>query len=128
MSVQWNGDQWFARHREALEAAMNQIGNQIVLETHESVNTPYPPASEPDEPPHRRTGLLAAGIRQDTTSDTSSVTTQIQSSRVGGMVPIYLEFGTSKMEPRPYMGPMKEKWAGEFVSALRESYGEHFGG
>lgn len=127
-SIEWKGDQFLERHRVALESTMNQLGDRIVVELHESVNTPYPPSSEEGTPPHRRTGLLATGIRQNTEASEGGVTTDIISDRIGGLVPVYLEFGTSKMAERPYMTPMMIEWTGRILDVVHELYGAHFSG
>lgn len=60
-------------------------------------------ASPPGSPPNADTGELHTGITTVTTADTPS-RVEVQT---GTNTPYaaYLEFGTSKMEPRPFMGP-----------------------
>jgi HK97 gp10 family phage protein len=62
-----------------------------------NLSTPYPPASDPGEYPHRRTGELRRSVQLQQ-GKTGTV-------RVGANVPHgrFLELGTSIMEPRPWL-------------------------
>lgn len=44
--------------RAILTAAFNAIGSDIVQVVRDEISTQYPPSSDPDTPPHRRTGNL----------------------------------------------------------------------
>lgn len=69
------------------------------------ISTPWPPASAPGQPPHRRTGRLHTGIMKFTGIHGNSVRGIMVSQRPGGdpAVPSYLEHGTNRMAARPYM-------------------------
>lgn len=58
--------------------------------------------SKPGEYPNRDTGVLQGGLE---TQRTGSVTAEVRSSAPYAAA---LEFGTSKMEPRPYMRPSRD--------------------
>lgn len=65
-------------------------------------------ASAPGEPPAVDTGLLRASIGHTVATDAEGLYAEIGSG--GGVAPgvkyaAYLELGTSKMEPRPYLRP-----------------------
>lgn len=87
-----------------LPAAMEALGIRAAAEVSNSIDTPYPPASSPNNPPHKRTGNLQAGV-EHTEGDAE---TTISSARAEGNpnVPRFLEFGTAKMAARPYMRPV----------------------
>ena len=74
----------------------------------EMVRIPYPPSSAPWAPPHLRTGALRQGI---TSFKVKRLQYVIQASAVKGThnYAVYLEFGTKRMKPRPFMRPMMLK-------------------
>jgi len=63
------------------------------------VSSPYPPPSQPNTPPHLRTGKLQESI--------DILKIENFAVEFGSDLPysFYLEFGTSKMRPRPHMVP-----------------------
>lgn len=90
-----------------LVQAQALYGDEKASKMKVALSTPYPPASAPGEAPHSRTGALAEGVGSVTMPIADGVFTTIYSERVGGdsQVPWWLEHGTGKMAPRPYMGP-----------------------
>jgi len=72
----------------------------------ESISILYPPASEPNNPPHLRTGDLQAGC---------TVTPDFENNRMGVDIKSsieyseFLEFGTTQMAPRPFIRPEAER-------------------
>lgn len=78
----------------------------------------YPPASTPGNPPARRTGSLQDGIADDIRADGTLAT--VYSNRAFGSedVPVWLEFGTKKMAPRPYMRPGMQSTSALIVDAM----------
>lgn len=90
-----------------LPRAMEALGIQSAASISVSLDTAYPPASLPGEAPHKRTGNLRAGVDYRTFSDGNDFYCVVSSSRAQGDpdVPVFLEFGTWKMEARPYMRP-----------------------
>ncbi|QPC81068.1 hypothetical protein G4Y79_15295 [Phototrophicus methaneseepsis] len=56
-------------------------------------------ASSPGQPPRSDTGRLINGLHWQPRGQDRLVI-------ASGSYPAYLEFGTTKMEPRPFMGPM----------------------
>ncbi len=67
----------------------------------ELITEPYPPASAPGQPPHRRTGRLRASISHSAV-DQSTLTVRVGTNVKYGM---YLELGTRKMAARPWLRP-----------------------
>ena len=69
-------------------------------------------ASAPGEMPALDTGALAASIQTDVTGTKGTVYTNQEYAE-------YLEYGTSNMEPRPYMTPAAESARAPFLRKLR---------
>ena len=69
-------------------------------------------ASAPGEMPAIDTGALAASIQTDVTGTKGTVYTNQEYAE-------YLEYGTSNMEPRPYMTPAAESARAPFLRKLR---------
>lgn len=105
--------QWLQQIKRQHATALSSYGDQIVAETKADIDTPYPPASEPDTPPHRRKGYLHDGVHRDGPDEfqVEGVVMHIVSERVeeDPRVPMFLEFGTSKMAARPYMRPSMDR-------------------
>lgn len=76
-------------------------------------------ASPPGSPPNADTGELHTGITSAVTADTPSMI-QVQT---GTNTPYasHLEFGTSKMEPRPFMGPSFDEHRGPTEDRVRQA-------
>lgn len=66
--------------------------------------TRYHIASSPFNPPNSDTGALVGGIRQ---KSAGNLAYKIVAS---GIAADLLEFGTAKMQPRPYMRPVFNAW------------------
>lgn len=89
-----------SRMPDVLEAAGQASVQALVV----SLATPYPPASYPGEAPHRRSGWLMenTGFLVFKEEDTVRVFSDAEYS-------IFLEFGTRKMQARPFLTPMMLK-------------------
>ncbi len=82
-------------HRE-MGRRLNRSGDEIVRAVRESISTPYPPASGPGNPPHRRSGGLWRSIFATRRGDAVTVAASAPHGE-------YLERGTSRMAPRPFL-------------------------
>lgn len=91
-----------------LPRAMEALGIRAAGLITQELDTLYPPASKPGESPHKRTGNLQAGIEHTESHQGDEYVTRLISNRAEGSpdVPIFLEKGTDKMAPRPYMVPV----------------------
>ena len=103
-----------------LTAAAQLIADDRVNDIKESISTECPTEystgkaaahSPPGAPPYRETGLLEEGISATVENRLPEEIDIVVVSRraVRGRVPTYLEFGTPKMAPRPYMGPGRNR-------------------
>jgi hypothetical protein len=84
--------------RRGAVAGLHLAGKVMVAEIKASLSVPYPPSSEPYNPPHMRSGTLRAGIRYEV--DDHNLVLYVLSTAAWAT---YLEYGTSRMAPRPYM-------------------------
>ncbi|WEX10282.1 HK97-gp10 family putative phage morphogenesis protein [Chelativorans sp. AA-79] len=112
MTVEWNGDAILAKVRAAAMTGVVR-GTEAIVEEADSLMNETPRtgrtysrngrthvASSPGNPPAPDTGNLRQRLRTD--YDTTELTgTAIASTEYAE----HLEFGTSKMAPRPFMRP-----------------------
>jgi HK97 gp10 family phage protein len=88
------------------------------LITEGAVSGKYHVPSLPGEPPNEDTGVLRANIE----------TTQVEPLRIevtsNAPYAVALEFGTSKMAARPYMGPAARAKKKEVVALVRRAINE----
>ena len=75
--------------------ALEEIGREMTQDLMTSVSMDYPPASEPGDPPHRRSGDLQASFRTLALMDRL----EIRMKSYGKL----LEEGTSRMAARPFI-------------------------
>ncbi len=67
-----------------------------------SLNDSFPPSSAPGSAPHKRTARLQTSISWRFGEDAIGLYADIGTGVEYGT---YLEFGTERMEPRPFMAP-----------------------
>ena len=83
------------------------------------IGVSYPPASVGGEPPHLRTGSLRRSVRIEHVDPSKpSVLMAVGGAGTGVPYAAALEFGTSDMEPRPYVVPVMVALAPEFPTIL----------
>ena len=113
-----------SRLPEDLEAAITQgleeAAAQAVNYIEDEISNSYPPASFPGEPPATRTGTLKRSVRIESVEP---MRVTIAAGGSGTMAPYasWLEFGTSKMAPRPFIQPMIQVLMPEIGNILLES-------
>ena len=98
--VVWNGRKVFATTRLQAKGRL-QVGARTAREDlRRLVGTPYPPASTPGTPPHRRTGRLQRSVFSEVRERAKSISVYI-----GARAPYagYLQRGTRRMAARPFL-------------------------
>lgn len=101
VEFKWRGKQIEWRVRNAVGDALDDLGRRLVWRVRRALNIPYPPASEPGHPPHRRTGLLRNSIF--TTVNRHQLVLHLRVDEEAFYWK-FLERGTIKMAPRPFLG------------------------
>ena len=85
------------RNTRAMAKARRQVAKEMDKRISDLIDTPYPPASRPGNPPHmRRPG---AGLRSKTKVVAKGKDIIVKTTNVG----IWLEGGTRKMAARPFI-------------------------
>jgi HK97 gp10 family phage protein len=84
----------------------------------ESIVGPSNEVSEPGEPPKIKTGRLRASITHRIIYEDAQVVGEVGTNVEYG---IYLEYGTSKMAPRPFLGPALDENAEEINEAIEKA-------
>jgi hypothetical protein len=105
--------------KTAIFNTVDEIGGRAEDSLTTRLNEAYPPASSSGESPHRRTGNLRAGAAHlsEQTDTGAMVTVFITRAGDDPLIPVYLEFGTDRMDERPFMRPERDYW---FVAARTE--------
>lgn len=96
VKVTWHGDDVRKRIESHLFGRLVICSEILVAAIQRSISQPYPPASDPYQPPHLRKGNLYRGIHSFVTPDLKLV---VVSSEPYSS---FLEKGTAKMKPRPF--------------------------
>jgi hypothetical protein len=93
--TRWAGDGLARAIRTHMKGNLDAAGKALVAEYRDILSDPYPPASSPGEPPHRRTGEGLGSIRHvprdmgvDVVCDKKYMS--------------YLDSGTGRIAPRPW--------------------------
>lgn len=102
-----------------------QLAKVVVKKTAKDIErdakgtAPRDPARPPQDPSRPVTGNLRNSI---TTSDLRSVSQSSPSAEVRASAKYapYLEFGTSRMPARPFMGPAADKHEAAFAAAMEQ--------
>lgn len=100
-SFKWYGGRapWVVR--SAIADGMERAALNIKRSMKRRINRPYPPASRPGQSPRRRSGTLYRSIQFWINRKTLEMFIGPDAS--SDPYNVYLETGTSKMEPRPYI-------------------------
>jgi len=108
VTVIWNGDRTLAGLESTVARAMEGAGSALVSATKARVSAPYPPASRPGQPPHRRSGGLQGAMASRVSRSAGAVTLSMgvhASSPVADQAKA-LARGTGRMAPRPFLGDL----------------------
>ena len=97
----------------------HQAGEDMVADIQSEISAAYPPASQPHNPPHRRSGNLHDGI-SFTLEQTGPVILLIVVSTA--FYSRFLEDGTGRMADRSFMGPAQERWTPVIYQRFTEAF------
>lgn len=67
--TEWNADRILRDVERGTRNGLEQAGKQLASKAKADLSKPYPPASRRGEPPHRRTGALAAAQQHKVTTE-----------------------------------------------------------
>ena len=79
---------------------MQSIAEDSAERIKRNISISYPPASVPGMPPHKRSGELESSITSKVIKGSNKVEAHISAN---ADYAVHLEYGTSKMAPRPFM-------------------------
>jgi hypothetical protein len=114
--------------KEAWESGIRSIAREVKAETQALIDTPYPPASKPLTPPHKRSGKLHGGITVvvETASRGKAAALVIKSDAPYAN---WVDKGTRKMVQRPFSRrvltgsrrgtALSKKWVAKIARAAR---------
>ena len=103
----------------AITRGLTKAAAEAVEQIQESISESYPPESFPGMPPHLRTGTLRRSVRIENV-EPMRVTMAVGGEGTMAPYAAYLEFGTSEMEPRPFVVPILERIAPETPNIIAE--------
>ncbi len=86
---------------------INKKSEDMLNEIKSSINIPYPPPSQPGEPPHKRTGDLQSSFRINKRDSGTEIVREIITDEM--KLANWLEYGTERMEPRPFILPINNR-------------------
>jgi len=100
----FNRQRHVKRFADAGDRLAGELADETALEIRRRLNVPYPPASSPGESPHRRTGNLQRSAEVGAVRQPGKRTVNV-------LTPYgkYLEYGTVKMLPRPFVRPATDE-------------------
>jgi len=105
MAVKWTDKQVEARLRKLTQRNMKNTMNMLEKKCKQMisrVNAGGTHPSYPNEPPKRISGELQKSIKGEVKSDANAIIGILKAEEDYA---VYLEFGTSKMQPRPFLRP-----------------------
>jgi hypothetical protein len=111
----------------AIVDAFEAVGGSIVSGIQQDISTPYPPASTPGTPPHKRTGNLIAQTNHEviTTIGSGRITLTVFNSAAYAA---YLRDGTSRMGARDFFRESSlDNLTPRVVDAVVDEITERFG-
>jgi HK97 gp10 family phage protein len=114
VSLEWHGDELLKVLASEMEKRLAVVGEVVRGEAVRSLRRKkFPPSSLPNTTPAWRTGHLFRSVQYEVGKGQFTV-------RIGTNVRygLYLEVGTSKMAPRPWLRPALEKSRKRIVGIL----------
>lgn len=125
--LQWHGEGVQARIRAEMARRIHACAVLVLNRARELISTPGTTAgkkrrvygtnpSAPGEPPHKQTGRLRQSVAREVHGLTARVGTNVQYGR-------WLELGTSRMAPRPWLRRALMECADQIRSILSRPMG-----
>jgi hypothetical protein len=115
--LHWNGGSFLATAENAIERAVSRATIKLQGNVTEDINRESsPPASAPGEPPHVDTGTLGASIDHETYRTKADFIGRVGTNVKYGR---WLEEGTTRMAPRPYLRPALDRIRPAFEKDLK---------
>jgi len=108
MKLVWNGPAFVSAIRGTIAGNLPDAGEHLRDVMKQLIGIQGPPRSDPWEPPHIDTGALEKDI--DFAVDTATLTVTVGSTLDYA---VYLEEGTDRMEPRPFLARTLVAWGDE---------------
>lgn len=101
--IHWHGPQVEAYIRKVMQERLVVVAKMLLEKLRRNISTPYPPASNPGEFPHLRTGNVRMGLTFHADFGGMRVFVTNDYRKKGHPIGKYLEEGTSIMAARPHM-------------------------
>ena len=116
MTVIDHTPRYLAQSTGAIETAIRRGTSRVQREARRLVSQQAsPPPSAPGEPPHLATGTLARSIEMETFRDGADLVGRVGTNLKYGR---FLEFGTARMAPRPFLRPALQSQRPIFVQEI----------
>jgi HK97 gp10 family phage protein len=103
--------------REAIDAVVHEVAEDIVHRARSGMTGGG--VSAPGAMPHSQTGRLAGSIRAEFSEGGQRITAIVGTDEPHGY---FLEFGTGKMQARPWLMPSYEAAISHAVAKLRDEF------
>lgn len=118
--VDWHGEEIMEDIAKAVVAGLDAAGEALVEKYQRMLNVPYPPASRPGQPPHRRSGGLGRAQTHRVARDAFGVALIVgvpTSSPVAAQASA-LAKGTGRMKARPWIDEAEVQSAADLAFAM----------
>ncbi len=103
---------WLEKIKLKIAKAAEEAGKRSVVSIRNEISERYPPASEPETPPHLRTGKLYDGIASQVNEFHDGITLTVSSEMYYSA---WLRDGTTKMQWRDFFREHTEEVVNDFV-------------
>jgi HK97 gp10 family phage protein len=96
--MKWYGKEFLQKLKEEQAKNLERAAIHVKNKVKENISDAYPPASSPEDFPHRRDGELRRSMAHEVDKD--KLVARVGTNKVYGR---HLELGTSKMKKRPFL-------------------------
>ena len=116
-SFKWNGDEIIASVRKSMKKAAEEMGEDI---KQEAINLMRSSGGGAGAPPQVRTGKLVESteVRTEETPDRVEVRVGVWNP-IRAQIAMWLEYGTSRMPPHPFLRPALRAITGKIGKYFR---------